>query len=227
MEPIGVDTDSVTLIASLSDLGQEPAARGLADAVEYRMDLAEDDPLGALEQYQGELPVVATNRVVGEGGRAADEEDRLGLLAKAASLEFVFAVDIELDWLVGTGAAEVLQAAGPDTTVIASTHNFDETPAFEECQALLEAACEAGDIGKTAFQASTHGDALRVLQLAEWARTQDFAAATIAMGQAGRHTRALAPVYGSRLTYAPVDTEASTAPGQYDLETLHSLLELL
>lgn len=222
-----MDRDSVTLVAALSKLRQEPEARGLADALEFRMDLAEGNPLEELERYGGELPVVATNRVVAEGGQAADEIERLEMLAEAATYESVWAVDIELAWLDASGATEVLEAAGPDTTVIASVHDFDATPAFEECQALLETACAAGDIGKVAFQASTHHDALQVLQLAEWARSEELEAATIAMGEAGRHTRALAPVYGSRLTYAPLDAEASTAPGQYDLETLDSLLELL
>lgn len=222
-----MDRDSVTLVAALSDLSQESAARGMADAVEFRMDLAPGNPIDALERYGGELPVIATNRVVGEGGQAADDTHRLEILAEAATFEFVWAVDIELAWLEGNNATTVLEAAEPDTTVIASVHDFDETPPVEQCKSLLESASTTGDIGKVAFQASSHRDALQVLHLAEWARSEGLEAATIAMGQAGRHTRALAPVYGSRLTYAPVDTDASTAPGQYDLETLHSLLELL
>jgi 3-dehydroquinate dehydratase-1 len=47
------------------------------------------------------------------------------------------------------------------------------------------------------------------------------------MGEAGRHTRAVAPVYGSRLGYAPVDPADATAPGQYDLATLAELVDAL
>jgi 3-dehydroquinate dehydratase-1 len=51
--------------------------------------------------------------------------------------------------------------------------------------------------------------------------------ATMAMGEAGRHSRAVAPLYGSRIGYAPVDPADATAPGQYDLETLRGLVETL
>ena len=51
--------------------------------------------------------------------------------------------------------------------------------------------------------------------------------ATMCMGEAGRHSRAVAPLYGSRIGYAPVDPAAETAPGQYDLATLRSLVERL
>ncbi|MFC6725501.1 type I 3-dehydroquinate dehydratase, partial [Halobium palmae] len=49
----------------------------------------------------------------------------------------------------------------------------------------------------------------------------------MAMGQPGRHTRAVAPVYGSRIGYAPVDPADATAPGQFDLGTLRTLIDLL
>jgi 3-dehydroquinate dehydratase-1 len=47
------------------------------------------------------------------------------------------------------------------------------------------------------------------------------------MGEAGSHTRAVAPVYGSKIGYAPVASERATAPGQYDLATLRSAVETL
>ena len=49
----------------------------------------------------------------------------------------------------------------------------------------------------------------------------------MAMGEAGRHSRAVAPLYGSRIGYAPVDPAEATAPGQFDLTTLTELIERL
>jgi 3-dehydroquinate dehydratase-1 len=49
----------------------------------------------------------------------------------------------------------------------------------------------------------------------------------MAMGEAGKHTRAVAPVYGSKIGYAPVDPERATAPGQFDLATLRRLVDEL
>ena len=51
--------------------------------------------------------------------------------------------------------------------------------------------------------------------------------ATMAMGEVGSHTRAVAPVYGSKIGYAPVDEADATAPGQYDLESLSGLVAKL
>jgi 3-dehydroquinate dehydratase-1 len=48
--------------------------------------------------------------------------------------------------------------------------------------------------------------------------------ATMGMGELGRHTRAVAPLYGSTLGYAPVDPEEATAPGQYSAAALRDLL---
>jgi len=44
------------------------------------------------------------------------------------------------------------------------------------------------------------------------------------MGAAGRHSQAVAPLYGSRIGYAPVDPANTTALGKYDLATLRTLV---
>ena len=49
--------------------------------------------------------------------------------------------------------------------------------------------------------------------------------ATMCMGEAGRHTRAVTPIYGSKIGYAPVDPANATAPGQYPLATLRRLVD--
>jgi 3-dehydroquinate dehydratase-1 len=49
----------------------------------------------------------------------------------------------------------------------------------------------------------------------------------MAMGASGSHTRAVAPVYGSKIGYAPIDPDRATAPGQYDLGTLRRLVDRL
>ena len=49
--------------------------------------------------------------------------------------------------------------------------------------------------------------------------------ATMCMGEPGRHTRAVTPLYGSKIGYAPVDAADATAPGQYLLATLRALVD--
>ncbi|NGM69709.1 type I 3-dehydroquinate dehydratase [Natronolimnobius sp. AArcel1] len=226
---MGLQFDSFVLTAATADLADEPAARDHADAVEFRMDLADADPLEALREYDGDLPILATNRAAWEGGEwDGDDDERLADLAEAARLEDVEAVDIELE-SCRSGAADVVLETATDhnISVIASAHDFEGAPAESEMVETLTDACEYADVGKLAVTAHEQGDALAVLSATHQLTTADETVATMAMGEAGSHTRAVAPLYGSRIGYAPVDPADATAPGQYDLETLSMLIETL
>lgn len=216
--------DSFVLAAATATLADEPAAREHADAVEFRMDLA-DDPAAELDGYDGSLPLLATNRASWEGGESeADEDGRLASLERAARYDAVAAVDVELDALRtkrGVETAERIREA--DAAVVASKHDFERTPPASELRRLLREAGRLGDVGKLAVTANDPDDALRVLSATRAATAWGDAVATMAMGEAGRHTRAVAPVYGSKIGYAPVRAAEATAPGQYDLETLSRL----
>lgn len=224
--------DTFTLAASTADLGEEPAAREHADIVEFRMDLAAD-PLAALDAYDGELPLLVTNRASWEGGEATDEADRFDALTEAVDHDAVTAVDIELRALTGEAgdrdAARALRtdAQARDVTVVASVHDFEATPPAADLTDLLDTAATEGDVGKLAVTAHDRGDTLALLSATHEATAAGERVATMAMGEAGRHTRAVAPVYGSKLGYAPVDPAKATAPGQYDLATLTELVAAL
>lgn len=222
--------DSFVLAAATDDLSVEPAAREYADALEFRMDLAEK-PLAQLSSYAGTLPIIATNRVVWEGGETPDSESRLEELQTALDQDAVEAVDLELDALEdgdrsSHDASKVAQRAREQgVSVIASLHDFESTPGREELDALLDRTTAQGDVGKLAVTATDLGALLELLA-ATWAQTvEGRRIATMAMGERGRHTRALCPVYGSKIGYAPVEPADATAPGQYDLETLRALID--
>jgi 3-dehydroquinate dehydratase-1 len=219
-----MEFDSFRLAAATGDLGEEPAAREHADLLEFRMDLGED-PLEQLAAYDGSLPLLATNRVEWEGGEAGDE-GRLADLALAAEHPSVVAVDVELSAVAGGEGTGVLERAREhDASTVVSVHDFEGTPEPAELRRLLERSADYGDVAKLATTAETLDDALSLLAVTRSATEAGLTVATMAMGEPGRHTRAVAPVYGSRLGYAPVDPERATAPGQYDLATLRRLVE--
>ena len=224
--------EEFVLAASTADLAAEPAAREAADAVEFRMDLA-SDPLAQLSAYDGALPLIATNRAAWEGG-AADGPDRYDALATAARHDAVAAVDVELAALRGDrpdpierSRATALRdtARATDTAVIASVHDFEATPDRDVLDDRLAAAATAGDVGKLATTATGPGDALALLRATHAATAAGRRVATMCMGEPGRHTRAVAPVYGSAIGYAPVEAADATAPGQYPLATLRRLVD--
>ncbi|MGM0592065.1 MAG: type I 3-dehydroquinate dehydratase [Halobacteriota archaeon] len=221
-----MDFDAFVLAASTADLSEEPAAREHADAVEFRMDLA-SDPLDSIAGYDGELPLIVTNRARWEGGEA-DDDGRLDILVAAATHHAVEAVDVELRSL-GTpeGTEAVARARQESASVIVSVHDFEATPPVADLRSLLVEAATEGDVGKLAVTATDSTDALALLTATHAATRRGHRVATMAMGEAGRHTRAVAPLYGSKIGYAPVDPERATAPGQYDLATLSTLVKKL
>ncbi|ELZ25997.1 type I 3-dehydroquinate dehydratase [Natrinema limicola] len=220
---MGLDFDSFVLTAATADLSDEPAAREHADAVEFRMDLA-DEPLVALEAYDGELPILATNRAEWEGGEATDE-GRLEALADATAFEAVAAIDVELESILDGEAEALLETARErDVSIVASAHDFEGTPPRKELVRTLTEAGKYADVAKLAVTAESKADTLALLSATEQLTSHGDTVATMAMGEVGSHTRAVAPVYGSKIGYAPVDPADATAPGQYDLETLAELV---
>jgi 3-dehydroquinate dehydratase-1 len=225
--------ESFTLEAPTDDLNDEPAAREHADCMEFRMDLAAE-PLDSLASYDGELPLLVTNRPEWEGGNATASGDRLDDLEAALECDAVGAVDIELAALASGGRGDtertrslLNRASEAGIAVVVSAHDFESTPPERAMIDRLERALEFGDVGKLAVTAADRADALAVLSVTRELSDAGAAVATMAMGTPGKHTRAVAPVYGSKIGYAPVDPAAATAPGQYDLETLRGLVDEL
>ncbi|MFC7043070.1 type I 3-dehydroquinate dehydratase [Halonotius sp. GCM10025705] len=232
MPDFALSFDEFVLAASTDTLTDEPAAREHADAVEFRLDLA-DDPLEQLSAYDGELPIIATNRAAWEAGGASDETERLHTLETALEDDAVAAIDLECRALDGGVAAADTETAQQVRTsareagvaVIASIHDFEATPPREELTALLDRAADAGTVGKLATTAHDRGDALALLSVTHEATAAGKTVATMGMGAAGQHTRAVAPIYGSAIGYAPVEAAEATAPGQYPLATLRELVD--
>ena len=219
--------DEFVLAAATGDPAEEPAAREHADCVEFRMDLAESDPLGALAAYDGDLPLLVTNRPEWEGGEAADE-GRITDLVAAVEHEAVAAVDVELHEVAGGDGLDVVEAARESgTKVVVSVHDFEGTPPRSELRRLVERASEYGDVAKLAVTAESPDDTLALLAVTRAHASAGRTLATMAMGEAGRHTRVVAPLYGSRIGYAPIDPSRATAPGQYELGTLSRLVDEL
>lgn len=220
-----MEFDEFVLAAATADLTDEPPVRRHADAIEFRMDLA-DDPLSALSTYNGNLPIIATNRSEREGGNASPGDDRIRTLCEAAGTPHVVAVDVELA-AVRAGPGQTVMSASGETATIVSVHDFDRTPSPERIRDLLVAAAELGTVGKLAVTAAAVDDVLDLLSVTRELSLDGYRVATMAMGEPGRHSRAVAPLYGSKIGYAPPDRTRATAPGQYDLQTLAGLIESL
>ncbi|MFB6187372.1 MAG: type I 3-dehydroquinate dehydratase, partial [Halobacteriaceae archaeon] len=122
-----MDTDTFQIVASTYDLKQAPAASEFADYIEFRMDLV-DDPLDDIQRYSGSVPLIVTNRIQAEGGKASPGNQRLEDLISASKYDVVSAVDIELATVKSGNGDEVLQAVKQyNLDTIISSHNLETT----------------------------------------------------------------------------------------------------
>ena len=196
-------------------LGMEGAegvkAASEADMIELRLDLV-NEPIQAIKAVRlaTTKPIIATNRLKTEGGMfQGSERERIELLLQAAP--FADFVDIEL-------LAELRDEfmARVNKPVIVSYHDFLGMPDEDEMARILEKMKKTGAIyAKIAVTPKNLRDNLRILGLLLDA---DMPLCMIAMGNIGRHLRAVAPLYGSVLTYGFV--AKSLAPGQMSLAEL-------
>lgn len=211
------------LAATTNDLSTEPEAREIADAIEFRMDTAEE-PITQLSDYDGELPIIATNRGQWFGG-GANDSGRLDRLFTAAHYDAVEMVDIELE--TARGSDWVLEDFQPiDVDIIISFHEFDQTPNKEILDAIIEQSSQYGDVAKVATFAENRTDSLEMLRAIDTATEKGIPVAGISMGELGSQTRVTGPFYGSKLGYAPLASDTSEyAPGQIALRELDFLIE--
>lgn len=218
-----MNLEKFRLAATTNDLTREMEAREHADLIEFRMDTAED-PIGQLREYEGELPLIATNRTRWFGGKANDS-GRLDKLFEASRHSKVEFVDIEfevvrgLDWIANDLRQNNVQ-------LIISHHDFKETPEKRVLDEIFEQCFEYGDLAKVAVYPESIADSHRLLGAINKATEQGRDVAGISMGSIGSYTRLTAPLYGSKMGYAPLASDNNNyAPGQVPLEKLATMVD--
>ncbi len=191
-----------------------------ADILEFRIDLmrGEYDKLKDIKKLG--LPVIITNRMKQEGGAwDGTEEERIHTLLSL--LPLADAVDIELQAKERDKIVE--NAKKMNKTVIISHHDFQKTPEHEVMHEIIHKCFEAGaDIAKLAVMPNSLKDVLCLFEVLLQVKGK---VCLIAMGDLGKHSRAIAPIYGSVMTYGYIDK--AVAPGQLRVDELKSVLSLL
>jgi len=210
-------------ISGFTDLAEIDAALGEGvDLLEIRADLFPDPLSSRVDRYLDQLrprPVLLTIRQSEEGGRWPGNEparmERYFQLMPMAD-----AVDVELRAPIVMDITHAAKARG--RTVIASYHNFNETPEAATLEALLDEFRKTGaDILKIAAWCHTQADTRRLAAFLCSRETTPMI--VLGMGPAGRPTRLLFPFLGSLVTYTYLGT--ASAPGQLNHRELTTLLE--
>lgn len=202
------------------------------ELVEWRMDkFAGKFPPAEMKLFCEALNVrprrslIATNRAVRQMGDFAGPEDiRVGMLEEAARCGAEW-VDLEHD----AGAENILRLKNAGARVLLSWHNPAETPPGKVLREKLEEMAKLGaDALKMATFAHSAEDNLRVLELIPFAKKQlgvDLVA--FCMGPIGKWSRPASLLVGSPWTYARLEGQCETAPGQFSAGELRAVLREL
>jgi len=168
-------------------------------------------------------PWIACNRSINEGGLWEEsEEGRIEELLKA--MEFgASIVDIE----IGTSKlAQALPLIKGRASCLLSFHNFQGTPPLDELKEIVQRQIGAGaDICKVVTTANSPDDNLTVLQLI--AQFPGIRMVSVAMGNLGLTSRILCPLVGGDFTYASIDRDKESAPGQMTVGELVKIYQMV
>jgi 3-dehydroquinate dehydratase-1 len=194
------------------------------DVVEIRLDAMQQVSIPMLCREMTH-PLLFTNRATWEGGRCRDsEEERLNPLLEAVRQQAAF-VDLELATPLQYREHLLAEISGSTTRLIISHHDFTTTPDAAALSAILRDQVASGaHVGKIVTMAHSHLDVLRVLHLQCEARSRNFPLIAFCMGEAGKLSRIITLLLGGFMTYAALDEEQATAPGQL---TVHQLKEAI
>jgi 3-dehydroquinate dehydratase-1 len=189
-----------------------------ADLIELRIDAMDHPNPDEVSNIIKDIkhPIIATNRMIEEGGLfRGSEAERTDILLAAAKHADI--VDIELQ----TDEDYLNRIIKASKSTIISYHNFEKTPSAEIILMVVNQERKLGDIAKFAVMPKNISDTLIVLDVL----SQVENTIGISMGEIGRYTRVVAPLFGSPITFASLDN--ISAPGQLDIRTTKDFLDKL
>lgn len=207
------------------------------DLIEWRVDffsgIADVDRVvelsRAIKEKTGGVPVIFTRRSIREGGNPIplDEDRVFELYAAVCRSGGMDLFDYELSVEERYFQQAVALARETGTALIASFHDFQETPGADVLVAKFVAMEKAGaDIAKIAVMPRELKDVLTLLEATLAARnTISLPIISMSMGAYGSLSRLFGWVFGSSVSFAV--GEKSSAPGQVPIEQLNTVVDIL
>ncbi|MCH9612789.1 MAG: Shikimate dehydrogenase (NADP(+)) [Chlamydiia bacterium] len=189
------------------------------DGIELRLDCFETIDVGMINSILKELqiPSCFTLRKKSQGGLYdKSETERENAIIQLLELEPHF-LDLEYDTRIDF--FNEIKEQFPETIIICSYHNTEETPAnlgsilafMEERPAFAYKICT---------QANSSLDALRMLDFTNRQTSQGKNVTGLCMGPFGQMTRILQPVVDGFMNYTCLTDDETTADGQIPLDIL-------
>lgn len=156
-----------------------------------------------------DLPLIATCRVSDEMSPTLAESKLMAAIHAGATY-----VDLEIEAPPMMSKRIRREALDCGVTLIRSYHDFKGTDSVEALKALVEKCQRLGaDIVKLVTTADNQSDANRVMALYDDFEPENLVA--FCMGEVGKETRIDCLKKGAPFTYASLNNEEATAPGQF------------
>lgn len=202
----------------------EKAEESKADFIEVRLDYLENfDGLADIANH-GKVPMIATNRLQGCEGKSLGKCEQQRLLLDAAQKGFEY-VDIELSTPNLRRLIEKIKSLG--VKPIISFHDFNGPLGFSEMQKILRKEIAYGaEVGKIVTTAKTVGDNLTLLNFVSKA-CKSANIVCFAMGELGKISRLLSPLFGGFFTMASLEKGLETASGQMTIGEMLAAYQVL
>ena len=203
----------------------ERAEKAKADLIEVRLDCLETSRNLSELSKSTKIPLIATNKLKSEKGFfAGSEEERQETLLNSAKNGFQY-VDIDLSSPKAQETIKKVKQLGAKPIV--SYHKFDGTLSISEMGKILEQEISSGAIiCKIVTTAKKIEDNLTALNFVS-VMPSKVKLVCFCMGEAGKVSRLLSPMFGAFFTFASLDRDNQTAIGQMTVEEMKAAYELL
>jgi len=196
-----------------------------ADFIEVRLDSLKKHNQLADIAHCSNTPLIATNRSTEcQGKFLGSETERQKILMDAAKNGFEY-VDVELSTPKLKNIISNLREMGAKPIV--SFHDFNKTPNSTQLDKILKKEIASGaDICKIVTTARFVEDNLTVLNFVSKAY-KNAKIVCFSMGELGKPSRLLSPVFGAFFTLASLESGRKTAPGQLTIREMRSAYQAL
>jgi len=203
----------------------EKAEEAQADLVEVRLDYLEISHKLSDISASTKLSLIATNKLVSEKGFFTGTEfERKQTLLNAAKNGFEY-VDIDLSSLKYKETISELKLLGAKPVV--SYHKFDGALSTSAMENVLDDEINSGaSICKIVTTAKHVEDNLPALNFVSFASSKTKLVC-FCMGQYGKISRILSPLFGASFTFASLDQGSETANGQISINEMRAAYDLL
>jgi 3-dehydroquinate dehydratase type I len=203
----------------------EKAENAHADFIEVRLDFLENPQELADLARQGKTPKIATIISASNNGKfSGTEAEAQRFLLEAAKSGFAY-VDAELSTPNLTEFVGEVKAAGAKPIV--SFHDFHGSLSLKELNGILEREIGSGaEVCKIVTTATQVEDSLTPLNFT-LAASQKAKIVCFAMGEHGKISRLLSPVFGGFFTFASLERGSETAAGQMTIQEMQTVYKVL